>query len=63
VPKWTEGLFASLYGWSPWFKSRVYVGVPAGGHTLTIECLKDAADVMMVGHDTVPQSISVVEMH
>ena len=60
---WTEGLNFSPYGWNQWSKSRVYKGVPAGNHTLTLQCVKDTATPMQVGHSVVPQSISVLEMH
>jgi hypothetical protein len=60
---WTEGLNYSPYGWNQWSKSRVYRGVPAGQHTLTIECVKDTTTPMQVGHAVVPQSVSVLEMH
>jgi hypothetical protein len=61
--KWTEGLNGSTYGWSQWSKSRLYRGIPAGQHTLTVECLKDSDVNSMIGHDIVPQSVSVLEMH
>jgi hypothetical protein len=60
---WTEGLNYSPYGWNQWSKSRVYTGVPAGQHTLTVQCVKDTTTAMQVGHAVVPQSVSVLEMH
>jgi hypothetical protein len=63
VDRWTEGLTATQYGWVNWSKSRVYTGIPAGMHTLSIQCLKDGNVSMMVGHPIVPQSVSVLEMH
>jgi len=61
--EWTEGLNFTSGGWRAWAKTRVYRGVPAGAHVLTIECIKDTTAVMRVGYDTVPQSVSVVEMN
>jgi hypothetical protein len=60
---WTEGMNFNEYGWKQWSKSRVYKGVPAGEHTLSVQCLKDSDISMQVGHANVPQSVSVLEMH
>jgi hypothetical protein len=68
-PAWFEGLSASSYGWVMWSKSRVYSGVPAGSHTLTVQCLKnqplnsDPRVSALVGYDWVEQSVSIIEMH
>jgi hypothetical protein len=61
--QWTEGLAGTTWGWILWSKSRVYTGVPAGPHTLTVECLKDQPINAMVGHAIVPESVSVLELH
>lgn len=61
--KWTEGLQGTDWSWVTWFKSRVYPRVPAGPHTLTVQCFKTGAEPMSVGHEIVPQSVSVLEMH
>jgi hypothetical protein len=63
VSLWTEGLQGTTWGWVNWTKSRVYKGIPAGGHTLSVECLKDSAVEMLAGHSLVPQSVSVLELH
>jgi hypothetical protein len=60
---WTEGLNYTQGGWRSWAKSRLYPGIPAGAHVLTIECMKDADATMRVGHDIIPQSVSVIEMN
>ena len=67
APVWTEGVSGPNTGWFAWRKSRVYTGIPAGNHTLSVECMKfyefaPAADIV-VGHETVPHSLSVIEMH
>jgi len=60
-PRWTEGPGYTNW-WYQWSKSRLYTGVPAGGHVLTVECIKDLAGTnLKVGHATVPQSVSVLE--
>jgi hypothetical protein len=59
---WTEGLNYTNF-WTQWAKSRLYTGIPAGGHVLTVECTKDGSASMTVGHPLVPQSVSVLEMH
>jgi hypothetical protein len=65
APTWTEGTLTTFPGaWSMWAKTRLYTGVPAGTHTFAMQCLKEALDKpMSVGHDVVPSSISVLEMH
>jgi hypothetical protein len=60
--RFTEGLNYTNF-WTLWTKSRLYTKVPAGGHVLTVECTKDGFSTMQVGHEIVPQSISIVEMH
>jgi hypothetical protein len=62
-PRWTEGPGYANW-WYPWSKSRLYTGVPAGSHVLTVECIKDLDGTpLKVGHATVPQSVSVLEMN
>ena len=62
-PRWTEGPGYANW-WYPWSKSRLYTGVPAGSHVLTVECIKDLEDTpLKVGHSTVPQSVSVLEVN
>jgi hypothetical protein len=65
APTWTEGTlttFASV--WTMWTKTRVYVGVPAGTHTVAIQCLRESLTASItVGHAIVPGSLSVLEMH
>ena len=61
--KWAEGLQGTDWSWVTWSKSRVYPAVPAGPHTLTVQCFKTGAEPMSVGHEIVPQSVSVLEMH
>jgi hypothetical protein len=64
VPDWTEGLSFTSGGWRSWAKTRLYPGVPAGEHEMTIECMKDDTTTdMRVGHPLIPQSVSVIEMH
>jgi hypothetical protein len=47
-----------------WTKTRVYVGVPAGTHTVAVQCLRENFNTAItVGHDVVPGSLSVLEMH
>jgi len=58
---WTEGPGYASW-WYPWSKSRLYTGVPAGSHVLTVECKKDGeATALRVGQANVPQSVSVLE--
>ena len=61
--KWTEGLNGSTERWTMWSKTRIYVGVPAGDHSMVIQCRKDGEPPMMLGHEIVPSSVSVLEMH
>jgi len=62
--RWTEGALTTYPGaWSMWTKARLYVGVPAGVHTLAIQCLKEALVPVSIGHAVVPGSLSVLEMH
>ena len=65
APLWSEGLNGPNPGWFAWRKTRVYTGIPAGDHTLTVQCLKfyEFAEDIVVGHPTVPHSVSVIEMH
>jgi hypothetical protein len=65
APLWSEGLQGPSSGWFGWQKSRVYTGVPAGDHTLTVQCMKyyEYPDDIVVGHATVPHSVSVIELH
>ena len=60
--RWTEGLNYADH-WTLWSKTRVYPGVPAGGHTFNMECTKDGFSNLTVGHAIVPLSVSVLEMH
>jgi hypothetical protein len=62
--KWTEGLNSVDRTWFSWTKTRVYVGVPAGAHTLSVQCQKDSDTTVetMIGHPIVPQSVNVLEM-
>jgi hypothetical protein len=66
-PLWSEGLNGGPQpdSWFDWAKSRVYTGIPAGTHTLTIECMKyyQYMTLFTVGHAEVPLSLSVIEMH
>jgi hypothetical protein len=63
IDRWTEGLTRTDSVWQMWAKSRVYVGIPAGTHVLTVQCRKDSTMEAEVGTVTVPQSVSVLEMH
>jgi hypothetical protein len=63
IERWTEGLTRTVSEWQMWAKSRVYIGIPSGQHTLTVECRKDQDLEAEVGTVTVPQSLSVLEMH
>jgi hypothetical protein len=50
--------------WTMWTKTRVYVGVPAGTHTVAIQCLRESiSNNINVGHAVVPGSLSILEMH
>jgi hypothetical protein len=62
---WIEGLRSLNPGWLPLTKSRVYTAIPAGEHTLAIQCLKysDHSNAVLVGSTTVWQSISAIELH
>ncbi len=40
---WQEGLQYLASWWNVWTRTRVYKGVTAGAHTLTVQCLTDSA--------------------
>jgi hypothetical protein len=67
APLWTEGLNGGPQpdSWFDWAKSRVYTGIPAGAHTLTVECMKyyEYMTPFTVGHAQVPLSLSIIELH
>ena len=63
IDRWTEGLTRTESVWQMWAKTRVYTGIGQGNHTLGVECRKDMDLVAEVGTTTVPQSVSVLEMH
>jgi hypothetical protein len=67
APLWTEGLNGGPQpdSWFDWAKSRVYMGIPAGTHTLTVQCMKyyEYMTPFTVGHSQVPLSLSIIELH
>ena len=62
---WTEGTMTTYASvWTMWAKTRVYTGVPAGTHTVAVQCLRESmTSPITVGHAVVPGSLSVLEMH
>jgi hypothetical protein len=61
-PFWQEGLTNSAGGaWHPWHKTRLYPGVPAGNHTLAVQCATDAG-TLAVGASSIVSSVHFVEL-
>ena len=64
-PFWQEGLVYSggLGGnWAPWHKTRLYPGVPAGNHTLQVQCATDGGTLGVCNAGTVACSVHFVEL-
>jgi hypothetical protein len=66
--RWLEGVKGGVHEdeiWYEWQKSRVYTGIPAGDHTLTVQCMKvyDWDVDLIIGNSTVVHSVSVIELH
>jgi hypothetical protein len=66
--RWLEGVnggHPNNESWYGWEKSRVYTGVPAGDHTLTVQCMKvyQYESDVIIGNSNVVHSISVIELH
>jgi hypothetical protein len=66
---WFEGVNGGPSNdlWLDWEKTRVYTGVPAGNHTLAVQCLKyyqySPAPDIVIGSPKVVHSLSVIELH
>jgi hypothetical protein len=61
-PFWQEGLAYSAGGeWHPWHKTRLYPGVPAGNHTLQLQCVTDGGS-LIVGASNIGSSLHFVEL-
>jgi hypothetical protein len=62
-PFWQEGLTYTAGGvWHPWQKTRLYPGVPAGNHTLQVQCATDAGVLSVCAAGSVACSISFFEI-
>ena len=66
--RWLEGVkggHPNMEIWYGWDKSRVYTEIPAGNHTLSVQCMKVYHyDVdLLIGNATVVHSVSVIELH
>lgn len=58
---WKEGLVFTSSVWLAWTPSRVYPGVAAGSHNFSLQCATDLGTVL-VGQETIPSAISVIEL-
>jgi hypothetical protein len=62
-PFWQEGLTYSAGGvWHSWQKTRLYPGVPAGNHTLRVQCATDAGTLAVCAASSVACSVNFVEL-
>lgn len=59
---WKEGVTFTKNGWTSFNKTRVYTDIPAGEHTVTIQC-GTSESLALACHSTVPCDLSVLEVH
>lgn len=53
---WQEGIVYTLPGWAVWDRSRVYHGLAAGSHTMSVQCQTDSG----TGYAGHPDMISTI---
>lgn len=62
-PFWQEGLVhTGVGGWFPWQKTRIYPGIPAGNHTLQVQCATDSGTLGVCNSASVGCSVQFVEL-
>ena len=64
-PFWQEGLIvtgASPGNWWPWNKTRLYPGIPAGNHTLQVQCATNSGTLGVCNDGSVACSVHFVEL-
>ena len=64
-PFWQEGLvYSGGFGgnWSAWQKTRIYPGVPAGNHTLQVQCATDSGTLGVCNANSVGCHVGFVEL-
>jgi len=62
-PFWQEGLTYSAGGvWHPWNKTRMYPGVPAGNHTLQVQCATDSGTLSVCTAGSIACSMHYFEI-
>jgi hypothetical protein len=64
-PFWQEGLtYTGGFGnnWSAWQKTRIYPGVPAGNHTLQVQCATDGGTLGVCNANSIGCQVGFVEL-
>jgi hypothetical protein len=62
-PFWQEGIkYSNGTFWDLWSKTRIYPSIPAGAHTVAIQCATDVGTLQVCASTSVACSFGVIEL-